>query len=1086
MLNIIYCREEGKKNKAIYDEIERILSKNSNSENKKNIILLVPEQQVLEAEKITAGMGLLSFDLQVLSFGRLANEIFRRFGGLTHKYVGKGASHVLIYRVLCELGDSLEEYNDTSLKDRSVIKLLQSAITEFKNAGITPGMIEKVCEKLPKGDRLRYKLSDLSMIMTAYRVALGTKYADPADDLSHAIEVLRENNYFENTHVFINSFDGFTGTELDMIRSMILGADSVTIALGFLLSDRAQCFEKLKNTDKAVRKAAKDHNIPIKHRTIEGDTDIGNDVLGFVRENVWDIGALYEGINDKISVYSCKDDFEQAKCVAADILKKVRNGSEFSDFAVIMREPARYAGILDNVFSACNIPLHFSTRTDVKRHPEIRMISCALGVEAFGWKTDDIISYMRTGMTGLDIEACDALEDYYSLWKISGKSAFAKRELKKHPDGFGVEFDEKSSQVLAQLNEYNRALIAPLYKFLSVFESKEASVKDICVALYTWLEDLGLRSKLENTVSDLTQRSKLSQAEEKRQVWNTVIEALESLCTVASDMKVDAKGFLSLLDMVFESADIGKIPQGINEVIAAGSLLLRKSDIKHAYVIGVNEGVFPAVVSEDVLIADHERKRLLELGLDIYKSRDTRVADELYMFHRTLMMPSDSLTFTCLASKPVSQVLENLMNILKIDKPKAFEMIPENVFSSADAAEYAISNGFGKLASRFISGRDEKNNSPVRVTKEFLDIECAHGIFFDRVMLSQSKLDSYSMCPQAYYCKYILKLREKAQSEAGANTVGTFVHEILEKFFIELGGRDLRTLTSHESKQVLDKILARYDGDMTGEESTAREKGLYKRIERLIRLLADNLSREFSVSKFSPYTYEMPIGMDSKNENGVKALEIYVDDDFSVSLCGYIDRVDVYRRGDDAFVRVVDYKTGKKDFKISDMELGINLQMPLYLEAFCSDKIQKEKLAPNGKLIPSGVLYFEARYPEISTDEVDVQKSEDVYEKAIKSIKRSGIVWNNDEVISAMDPEKTGDFVPFKYKNNKPTTGSVKSEEEFEAIKNTVLKTVADKAKMMRDGCISVEPLKQSSHDACQFCAMRPVCKNANATEEND
>ena len=38
MLNIIYCREEDRKNKAIYDEIERILSKNSNCENKKNII----------------------------------------------------------------------------------------------------------------------------------------------------------------------------------------------------------------------------------------------------------------------------------------------------------------------------------------------------------------------------------------------------------------------------------------------------------------------------------------------------------------------------------------------------------------------------------------------------------------------------------------------------------------------------------------------------------------------------------------------------------------------------------------------------------------------------------------------------------------------------------------------------------------------------------------------------------------------------------------------------------------------------------------------------------------------------------------
>jgi len=341
------------------------------------------------------------------------------------------------------------------------------------------------------------------------------------------------------------------------------------------------------------------------------------------------------------------------------------------------------------------------------------------------------------------------------------------------------------------------------------------------------------------------------------------------------------------------------------------------------------------------------------------------------------------------------------------------------------------------------------------------------------------------MCPQAYYCKYILKLREKAQSEAGANTVGSFVHEILEKFFIELGTRDLRTLSKEQAKQILDKVLSKYGGDMINEESTARERGLYKRIERLIRLLADNLRREFSVSKFSPYTYEMPIGMNSSAENSVKALDIYVDDEFSVSLCGYIDRVDVYKRGDDAYVRVVDNITENKEFKIFDIELGINLQMPLYLQAFCADEAQRKKLAPNGRLVPAGVLYFEAKYPEIDADKVDLKKSDDVYERAVRSIKRSGLVLNDEDVVLAMDPEITGDFAPVTRKKDK-ITGSLKSEEEFSDLKDSVLKTVANKAKMMRDGCISVEPLQKGQHDACKYCAMRPVCKNANAESKND
>lgn len=1086
MLNIIYCREEERKNKAIYGEIERILSENSNNENKKNIILLVPEQQVLEAEKIMAETGLLSFDLQVLSFGRLANEIFRRFGGLSDKYISKGASSVLIFRAMCELEGVLTAYNDISLKDRTSIKLLQNALTEFKNAQITPSMLESAAEKLPKNDKLRAKLLDLAMIMTAYRVALGDKYADPADDLAHALEILEKNNYFVNTHVFINSFDGFTKTELDIIKYMLGAADNVIVALNVLPTDSANYFEKIKATDKALRKAAKDHAVLVKHQILDQAISNKSPALSFLCDNMWDSFARYEGENDAVKVFSCKDDFEQAKCVAADILKKVKNGANFKDFAIIMRDPEKYTGILDNVFSQCSIPLNFSVRTDVKCHPEIRLIFCAIAVGAYGWKTDDMISYMRTGMSGLDLDACDALEEYFSLWKLSGKNSFVKNKLKKHPEGFGKEFDEKTYLYLETLNAYKEALVEPLYRFLSVFDSAQAKISDICRALFEWLEEIGLKKRIEESVASLTGSKEFSKAEEKRQLWNTIISSLDSLYSVASEMTTDAKGFLTVFDTVMDCANIGKIPQSVNEVIASNPLLLRKSDIKYAYIMGVNEGAFPAIVKEDLLIADHEREILRELGIDIYKSRDTRVADELYNFYRAVAMPTQSLVFTTLESRPISTVLENIMEILSISKPVSFAMTPENVFSINDALESTIAKDRADYAGNFIARFSKDNNKNIKVQQEYLGIECAHKIFFDKLTLSQSKLDSYSMCPQAYFCKYVLKLREKAVSEAGSNTVGSFVHEILEKFFIELKGRDLQSLSKSESKQVLDSVLAKYGKDLIDAESGAREKQLYKRIERLVGLLADNLRREFSVSSFSPYTFEMPIGIENTEKEGVKALDIYVDEDFSVSLCGYIDRVDVYQKGDNAYVRVVDYKTGKKDFKLSDMELGINLQMPLYLKAFCDDENLRQKLAKNGELLPAGVLYFEARHPEFDSDEIDIKKEEDVYEKAVRSIKRNGIILDDEDIVVAMDPEKNGELVPVKFTKKGMSGKSLISAEGFSELNKMVIDTVAAKAKMMRNGCIDAAPLKKSPHDACQYCAMRPVCRNSGANEEND
>ena len=67
-----------------------------------------------------------------------------------------------------------------------------------------------------------------------------------------------------------------------------------------------------------------------------------------------------------------------------------------------------------------------------------------------------------------------------------------------------------------------------------------------------------------------------------------------------------------------------------------------------------------------------------------------------------------------------------------------------------------------------------------------------------------------------------------------------------------------------------------------------------------------------------------------------------------VQVEGKIDRTDVMEQDGVQYVRVVDYKTGKKEFKIGDILHGINMQMLIYLAA----------LIQNGQYQPAGVLYM--------------------------------------------------------------------------------------------------------------------------------
>ncbi len=81
-------------------------------------------------------------------------------------------------------------------------------------------------------------------------------------------------------------------------------------------------------------------------------------------------------------------------------------------------------------------------------------------------------------------------------------------------------------------------------------------------------------------------------------------------------------------------------------------------------------------------------------------------------------------------------------------------------------------------------------------------------------------------------------------------------------------------------------------------------------------------------------------------------------------LRGFVDRVDVWSNGASQYYRVVDYKTGKKEFDYCDVFNGVGLQMLLYLFALRESGTDLLGQRP----VPAGVQYFPARAPYISVD----------------------------------------------------------------------------------------------------------------------
>lgn len=121
--------------------------------------------------------------------------------------------------------------------------------------------------------------------------------------------------------------------------------------------------------------------------------------------------------------------------------------------------------------------------------------------------------------------------------------------------------------------------------------------------------------------------------------------------------------------------------------------------------------------------------------------------------------------------------------------------------------------------------------------------------------------------------------------------------------------------------------------------------------------VVDELYDELSVSAFRPKFCELEFSARGALP-GVA---------FSGKRCrgvveGFVDRVDVWQSGGRPYVRVVDYKTGKKSFDYTNVLHGRGLQMLLYLFAL----VRQGGHLLYGEPLPAGVLYFPARIERVS------------------------------------------------------------------------------------------------------------------------
>lgn len=1063
----------------------------------RRVILIVPEQSAISAEAAVCSeaqsRGIPQTELEILNFRRLCNRVFRQYGGIAYNSVTPGARALIMWQALFSSAPALKRYKNELADAKKFIPMLLSIVSEFKAYGVTASMLTEAAKEAAGEDKaLSEKLSDLSLIYSAYTHFAGKGFSDPSDDLTRLAGVLSENCFFEGTDLFLDSFTGFTPQEYSILSYAMRQADNVTISLCLSDDDGAFAFENAKKTFDQLKQLASRHRGEIKITKLTEAVRFSSEALSFLEKNLWSMGRcrVFDGDCSSIRTVIAESEYSEAEFVANDILTRVIAGASYRDFAVIARDIKSYSGIIDAVFAETGLPCHISERAELSEKPIFKLILSAFGIKNNGWNTADIVSYMKTGLSPITPDECDMIESYAYQWSITGKRWYDGEDWFMNPDGFTDVMTEEGAEFLGKINAIRKKLVDPLSKLFEAFDGTR-TMSELCRAVWVFLHEIGADEMI----------SKTADPDEIR-LWNSLCDSLDTLVTVLPDTKADTVLFANLLTLVVDQTNVGTLPSVIDEINLGSAGLMRAENVKHVYLLGVNEGVFPASCGENGIFSDNDKAILETYGINLSPDSTLMSVIELFGFYTAACSASESVTVICSKTDITGKKLKPSTAFTRIaemfpgaelictDRMPLSEKIGTKRTSFPICTLYPETKEGAALSLIYSSDPDyapllSGDRQPLCTFDEQLAPEVAAEVFGGNMSLTQSRLDRYVMCAFGFECDYVLKLKPKTRYEFGPADTGSLVHRILEKFFSavtdENGG--IKELSADDRSALIDSIINEFiSGIFYGhgkQQLTERVMNLFLRLKRSVTVLIDNLLEEFSQSDFVPAFFEMKI-TNGGAPGTVSPLEIPLPDGTNAYVYGIADRVDICRKGDDVYVRVVDYKTGSRDFSLDDIALGLNLQMLLYLFSIWKDRGGnfRRTLGITGDIIPAGVLYCTAKTSEVS---VTPETSEsEILKKVAETLKRHGMAIDDTEVLRMMERNLAGKYIPVTVKRDGSLRSSLTLEslESIGKLMDQVCRTASELAYGMKCGNVSARPLKDRKHDGCLFCQHRPICRN--------
>ena len=1062
----------------------------------RNYLFIVPEQFTLETQKsmisVSESGGIMNVD--VLSFPRLAHRVFEETGYETPLTLEDTGKTMIVKKVALDKADELTLYAG-KVHRQGFIQEMKSVIAEFYQYGIDEEELARMCEMAKGRPNLGNKLKDISVIYRGFKDFINGRFIMNEELLELMMEKAEEAEFLRGAVVAFDGFTGFTVMQLRVIECLMrLGCDiHVTLTI---------------DAKDAAKKADPEDLFYLSEKTIEKLVRIADQCDALVETKLYEPKVPYRFVSapgiaalehnlfrrnraraqkpEDIKIVSCENPGAEVRYAISEIRRLVATcGYKYGELAIIAGDVNSYSKLLDREFQKSGIPYFIDSKKNIVGTAPVEFIKAVLEIASSDYTYESVFRFLKTGLTGIDADEIAKLENYCLARAVRGRRMWTRT--------FDGRYMTRYKPDPEAINATRERVCAILTNATERLNDKDITVRERIDVLrgvlkqcdvYARLESMSLEGRMS---ADARVRLEASENGQLPEIIEKVFERIEMLL---GDDVLNLREFSEILNTGFNEAKLALLPQGSDCVVVGDMERTRLTGIKALFLLGVNDGIVPAVKGDAGILSDSDRSIFEENDIELSPTkRASAYLNEFYMY-LNLTKPTHRLYLTYYRMSSDKKPGRPSYLIGKIKR--SFDGLEtEEIFAGDEAILTGSDCGIKSMAAavrekavteltpaeREILARllkSDRNLYEKLISAAFYERmpehitpENAEKLYGRMLTGSVTMLEKYASCAFSHFLTYGLKLEERAEYEISAVELGKIYHKALECYCKDLRNEDIRwhdtdeQIRASHKEQAISEALLEYSNVFI---DSSRNEYIKTRVDRILTRTIEILDAQVKAGEFEPRYFEKSFS---------HATEF-------MALAGVIDRMDVANLNGRKVLRVIDYKSGHKSFDLAKLFYGLQIQLAVYMS-----EGMKEVDKGHGSTDFAGMYYYNINDPIVETD----GSEEGVREATMKALRMLGPSLNDGKVLRLHDlglADEDGTLTA-GYTSKIVTAGTtakgelgrnakVMTAEQFETISEYVEMMLKDNCERILKGDTAVNPYAMDNINSCSYCRFKGVC----------